>query len=103
MTATRTARRLQDQPGRGLRSWLWPAAAALALICWLWSAAGPAAAVTPVGQSSLRVDVVGTGFSVVWEMRFLPDGKLLVAEQNGGYQATRSEDRAGPRAWGSCR
>ncbi len=32
------------------------------------------------------MDVVGTGFSVVWEMRFLPDGTLLVAERTGSIK-----------------
>ena len=55
----------------------------LGMACWLWLTAGPAAAATPAQQADLRVDTVASGFTIVWDMRFLPDGDLLVTERPG--------------------
>lgn len=44
------------------------------------STAGSAA---PAGDVDLRVEVVATGLDVPWEMRFLPDGNLVVTERTG--------------------
>ena len=53
---------------------------------WLGLAATPGVALAPAEQADLQVDVVATGFSVVWDMRFLPDGGLLVTERTGGIK-----------------
>ncbi len=44
------------------------------------STAGPG---TPAGDADLLVEVVATGLDVPWEMRFLPDGNLVVTERTG--------------------
>ena len=37
----------------------------------------------PAGDADLQVEVVATGLDVPWEMRFLPDGNLVVTERTG--------------------
>ncbi len=44
----------------------------------LFAGSGP-----PVGDADLQVEVVATGLDVPWEMRFLPDGNLVVTERTG--------------------
>lgn len=70
---------------RSRTSWLTAAVVTLAFAWSLWLAA-VAGAATPAEQADLRVDVVATGLSVVWDMRFLPDGDLLVTERSGGIK-----------------
>jgi len=43
----------------------------------------PVGSATPAGDADLQVQVVATGLEVPWEMRFLPDGSLVVTERAG--------------------
>jgi len=42
-----------------------------------------AVSAAPAGDADLQVEVVATGLEVPWEMRFLPDGNLVVTERTG--------------------
>jgi glucose/arabinose dehydrogenase len=42
-----------------------------------------AGSAAPAGDADLQVQVVATGLEVPWEMRFLPDGNLVVTERTG--------------------
>jgi glucose/arabinose dehydrogenase len=48
---------------------------------------GPASTVAPVrvGTPDLSVSVVATGLSHVWDLGFLPDGRVLVTERDGRF------------------
>lgn len=46
-------------------------------------ATSPGGAQEPAGEQDLEVEVVARGLRVPWEMRFLPEGDLLVTERAG--------------------
>jgi glucose/arabinose dehydrogenase len=46
----------------------------------------PTPAQTPTPAAEMRVDVVGTGLEVPWDLAFLPDGRALVTERGGAIR-----------------
>ena len=82
-----------------LRSGVAPALLGTALLAAALLVPPPAGAAEtyPGAHGRLRVETVADGLELPWSLAFLPDGRMLVAEQFKGLRLVRRDGALGPR------